>query len=85
MSINAKLVPSASTVVIRKAPDGGLQQSTSPVTLKNSIQSDAGRRLDSLVDVVADTAQTEAGSTLVYDSTTDTYIVKMLDINGGTF
>ena len=84
MTINAKLVPSASTVVLRKAPDGGLQQSSTPVTLKNSTIA-AGRRLDSLVDVVADTAQTEAGSTLVYDPITDTYVVKMLDINGGTF
>lgn len=85
MSINARLVPSGASIVVKTAPDGGLQQSTSAVTLKNTIQADATRRLDGLVDVTADTANTAAGSTLVYDPTTDKYVVKLLDLDGGTF
>lgn len=63
----------------------GLQQTSSPITLKNTIQSDAGRRLDAMLDVTADTAETAAGSTLVYDPATDKYIVKLLDLDGGRF
>lgn len=72
-------------IVVKFAPLGGLQQSNSPITLKNTIQSDAGRRLDAMLDVTADNANTVAGSTLVYDPTTDKYIVKLLDLDGGSF
>jgi hypothetical protein len=40
-------------------------------------------RLDALQDVVEDSPTN--GSTLVYDVTTDKYIVKQLDLDGGTF
>jgi hypothetical protein len=58
---------------------------STPITLKNTIQTDINRRLDTLTDVVPDTANTQSGSTLVYDSATDKYVVKILDIDGGTF
>jgi hypothetical protein len=64
---------------------GGVVEAVSPITLKNTIQADANRRLDSLLDVVGDNANTAAGSTLVYDPDTDRYIVKLLDLDGGSF
>lgn len=71
---------------VKLAPNGGLQQSPAGITLRNTIQSsDLTRRLDNLVDVVPDSAETPAGSTLVYDPTTDKYVVKLLDLDGGTF
>jgi hypothetical protein len=74
-------------VVIGKS--GGLMSSSTPVTLKNSaIGLEGGTvgsitRLDGLDDVVEGTPAT--GSTLVYDSGTDKYIVKQLDLDGGSF
>ena len=67
-----------------KLTNGAIQPVTA-VTLKNTIQADASRRLDGLLDVVADNANTVAGSTLVYDPATDRYIVKELDVDGGSF
>jgi len=64
---------------------GGVVEPITPITLKNTIQADANRRLDSLLDVVGDNANTVAGSTLVYDPGTDRYIVKLLDLDGGSF
>lgn len=70
-------------IVVKMAPGGGLQQSATAVTLKNTF--DTAKRLDRLFDVVADTEETPSGSTLVYDPTTDKYVVKLLDLDGGTF
>lgn len=70
-------------VTVRVAPGGGLQQTNTPITLKNTV--DAAQRLDRLSDVVADTESTPPGSTLVYDPVTDKYIVKLLDLDGGSF
>jgi hypothetical protein len=64
---------------------GGIVEPITPITLKNTIQADASRRLDGLLDVVGDNANTVAGSTLVYDPGTDRYIVKLLDLDGGSF
>lgn len=64
---------------------GSAIQPIGAVTLKNTIQAETNRRLDQLLDVVADTANTVAGSTLVYDPTTDKYVVKVLDLDGGSF
>ena len=70
-------------IVVKMGPGGGLQQSTTAVTLKNTI--DTKQRIDTLFDVVADTVETPAGSTLVYDPATDKYVVKLLDLDGGSF
>lgn len=70
-------------VKVQQNPSGGFVQTSSPITLRNTIQNIA--RLDGLFDVVPDTAATANGSTLVYDTTTDKYIVKELDLDGGTF
>ena len=64
---------------------GGVVEPVSPITIKNTIQTDINRRIDRMVDVVADNANTVAGSTLVYDPGTDRYIVKLLDLDGGSF
>lgn len=72
-------------IIVKISPGGGFQQSNSPITLKNTIQADTARRLDALFDVVPDSSNTAAGSTLVYDPDTDTYIVKQLDLDGGNF
>lgn len=58
--------------------DGGSQT----ITLR---QSNISARLDRLNDVVADSANTPAGSTLVYDPNSDKYVVKLLDMDGGEF
>jgi hypothetical protein len=70
-------------IVVKFNPGGGLQQTSTPITLKNTI--DTSQRLDRLFDVVADTDSTPSGSTLVYDPVTDKYIVKLLDLDGGSF
>lgn len=72
-------------VRVIQSPNGGLQQSVATVTLRNTVQTAVIARLDALQDVVPDSANTEAGSTLVYDPTTDKYIVKLLDLDGGNF
>lgn len=72
------------TAIVVKVSNNYIQ-TTTPITLRNTIQADANRRLDTLLDVTADNANTVAGSTLVYDPTTDKYIVKLLDLDGGTF
>lgn len=67
-------------------PAGGLT-TTTPVTLKadaTMIGGSSGQRLDGLFDVVEGPSPT-TGSTLVYDAVTDTYIVKQMDLDGGTF
>jgi hypothetical protein len=64
---------------------GGAINPAGTVTIKNTIQSEVNRRIDQLLDVVADTANTAAGSTLVYDPLTDKYVVKLLDLDGGSF
>lgn len=66
----------------------GTIQSTTPVTIQTNLSS--SNRLDGLADVVEQSPQ--SGDTLVYDSSTDRYIVTRLsldnvvgDLDGGTF
>jgi hypothetical protein len=75
----------ATNIHLKLTPTGGLQQSPAGITLKNTIATALVARLDNLADVVPDTANTAAGSTLVYDSVTDKYVVKLLDLDGGNF
>lgn len=63
---------------------GNIIQPAAPITLKNDTTvTSGGTRLDKLQDVDAST-ETE-NATLVYDSTTDKYVVKQLDVDGGNF
>ena len=76
------------SIVVRSTSTGGLQQTAAGITLKNMTgpaATDLTRRLDGLVDVVADVANTVSGSTLVYDKDLDKYIVQLLDLDGGSF
>lgn len=66
----------------------GVINTSTPVTLKGGIS--VTPRLDSLIDV--DATQETTGATLVYDSPTDTYVVKKLEfdnvegnLDGGSF
>jgi len=61
----------------------GVLDSSTPVTIKNSVSTNGITRLDSLVDVNASNETNNA--TLVYDFETDTYVVKQMDLDGGTF
>lgn len=56
---------------------------TSSVTLTTQSSGVGTSRLDQLLDVREITP--EDNQTLVYDSATDKYIVKFLDLDGGTF
>ena len=61
-------------------------QSTDVITLPSSgfTGAAAGNRLDTLDDVV-EAAGVANNMTLVYNSDTDKYVVKELDLDGGTF
>lgn len=69
------------------ATNGSIQPSTQAgavtVTTAAGVTT-AQTRLDTLTDVVEGASPTE-GSTLVYDVETDKYVVKQLDLDGGTF
>lgn len=83
--MTGRLVSSAASVVVKSTSTGGLQPTSEAVTLKNIVATDTSHRLDTLVDVIPDTADTVTGSTLVYDATRDKYVVKLLDLDGGNF
>ena len=61
----------------------GLISSTTPITIKETSSIKGITRLDSLEDVVA-TEETQ-NATLVYQEETDSYVVKQIDLDGGTF
>lgn len=80
------------TIQVAANATAGIIDTTVPVTLKNNpvLSSGGVSRLDNLVDVVANNESN--GATLVYDASTDKYIVKQLDLSditgaldGGTF
>lgn len=93
------MVASVNVIVARKREiqvsanaTSGIIDTSSPVTLKTipTVASGGVDRLDHLKDVVA-TTETD-GSTLVYDSGNDKYVVKKLDmtnvvgaVDGGDF
>ena len=70
------------TILVSANTTGGIIDSTTPVKLQNTptiINNLGTSRLDQLVDVIANSEIN--GSTLVYDSATDKYIVEKLDLN----
>lgn len=72
------------TIQVSSNATAGILDTSTPVTLKSTGTAGAGiTRLDSLVDVNA-TGETN-NATLVYESTSDTYVVKEIDLDGGTF
>jgi hypothetical protein len=75
-ALSIKLVSSAGSLKPSSSAQAVTVTSASGVSL-------ASARLDALQDVIEDSPTN--GSTLVYDVTTDKYIVKQLDLDGGTF
>ena len=71
------------TIKVEFSPSGALTQGyVTGMVLKSGI-SDV-TKLDQLGDVI-EPAFTEDGSTLVYQANTSTYIVKPMNIDGGSF
>jgi hypothetical protein len=90
MAVVATLTRTRPTVSV-KVNQEGVIRSNAPVTIKSSIETKTNR-LDSLEDVVEQAASISNGHTLVYNSDTDKYVVKALDLgdvsgtlDGGTF
>jgi hypothetical protein len=79
------------TIQISTNATAGIIDTTTPVVLKNNPVLGTGvSRLDRLTDVVANNEVDKA--TLVYDASTDKYVVKKMeftditgDLDGGTF
>ena len=78
------------TVQVSANGTAGILDTSVPVTLKNNPSLNSTGRLDRLTDVVANVEVN--GATLVYEASTDKYIVKKLDLSdvtgdldGGTF
>lgn len=86
------LVSRKRSVQVSTNATAGIIDTSTPVVLKNAPTLAAATRLDRLEDVEA-TGEAN-GATLVYDSSTDKYVVKqiefdeiagVLDLDGGTF
>lgn len=92
MTVTNVIVGRKRNISVSANGTSGILDTTVPVTLKNTPTIVSGvDRLDSLKDVYA--AGETAGAVPVYDSTTDKYIVKKLnlstdvigDLDGGIF
>lgn len=77
------IVARSRNIKVSSNATAGVLDSSTPVTIKNSPLTSGITRLDSLVDVNASNETDNA--TLVYDFHTDTYVVKQMDLDGGTF
>ena len=77
------IVARSRNIKVSSNATAGVLDSSTPVTIKNSTSTNGITRLDSLVDVNASNETDNA--TLVYDFETDTYVVKQMDLDGGTF
>jgi hypothetical protein len=80
MALNAKITK-ITGVQAKVTNNSGVLSTVAPLTLKNQIQEI--RSIEDIGDV--DEINVATGSTLVYNSTTDKYEIKMLDLDGGTF
>jgi hypothetical protein len=80
MALNAKITR-ITGVQAKVTNNAGVLSTVAPLTLKNQIQEI--RSIEDIGDV--DEINVTSGSTLVYNSTTDKYEIKMLDLDGGTF
>ena len=80
MALNAKITK-ITGVQAKVTNNASVLSTVAPLTLKNQIQEI--RSIEDIGDV--DEINVATGSTLVYNSTTDKYEIKMLDLDGGTF
>jgi hypothetical protein len=77
------IVARSRNIKVSSNATAGILDSSTPVTVKSSSGPTSITRLDSLVDVNASNETDNA--TLVYDSSSDTYVVRQIDLDGGTF
>lgn len=82
MALNVKLVKHTFINAKVNNTDGVLTPAA-PITLKNQIQEQLITSITSIPDVTV--VDASSGATLVYNTTTQIYEVKQLDIDGGTF
>ena len=80
MALNAKITK-ITGVQAKVTNNASVLSTVAPLTLKNQIQEI--RSIEDIGDV--DEINVATGSTLVYNSTTDKYEIKLLDLDGGTF
>lgn len=79
MSIRVKInAGSTITAKVAAGSGSGLSTTGTPVSVATN-----NRRIDNMLDV--DPSGEVDNSTLVYDAATDTYIVKEMDLDGGSF
>lgn len=79
MSIRVKVnAGSTITAKITGSAEAGLSIAGAPVSVAQN-----NRRIDNMRDV--DASGEVENSTLVYDAETDTYVVKEMDLDGGSF
>lgn len=84
MTFNVKVNPNPETKIIAKVTTtGGLLQTSTPLTVKNQLREYQINSIQDLPDV-AETSVTN-GATLVFNSSTNLYEVKQIDIDGGEF
>lgn len=86
MSIHGQIRSATTTIVAKVDNNNGRLSAAQPVTVKNQIQEI--RSIQDLPDV--DEVNVVDGATLVYNSATDKYEVKLIDLgasglDGGTF
>lgn len=81
MALNAKITISPRVKV--KVRDAGLIPTASPITLKNVVNASVNR-FDELNDVT-EGANPSNGFVPQYNSSSDKYEVRRLDIDGGSF
>ena len=79
MSIRVKInAGSTITAKVTAGTGSGLSTTGTPVSVAQN-----NRRIDNMRDV--DASGEVENSTLVYDAETDTYVVKEMDLDGGSF
>jgi hypothetical protein len=84
VNVSAALTPK-NLLSLSLAPNGPDVPTQAVAVITNKALTAGRHRLDALEDVQADTYDTPPNSTLVYDPATDKYVVKLLDLDGGTF
>ena len=77
------IVARSRNIKVSSNATAGVIDSSTPLIIKNNSSAIGITRLDSLVDV--NSSNETDNATLVYDSHTDTYVVKQINLDGGTF
>ena len=83
MTFNVKINPNPETKIVAKvSTESGLLQSSTPLTIKNQFREYQINSIQDLPDV--DEVSVENGATLVFNSNTNQYEVKPLDLTNVT-